>query len=103
MDAAAVTAVAPGQLLHSLRRLVNSSWLAVRHDPDQSAYQMLDTLREYAAERLADAGGRILLGTDFPNIPYSYVHQLQALDRLDLGEPWLRAVCHDNAVALLGL
>jgi predicted TIM-barrel fold metal-dependent hydrolase len=31
------------------------------------------------------------------------VHQLQALDRLDLGEPWLRAVCHDNAVALLGL
>jgi predicted TIM-barrel fold metal-dependent hydrolase len=53
--------------------------------------------------RLADAGGRILLGTDFPNIPYSYVHQLQALARLDLGEPWLRAVCHDNAVALLGL
>jgi len=53
--------------------------------------------------RLADAGGRILLGTDFPNIPYSYVHQLQALARLDLGEPWLRAVCHDNATALLGL
>jgi predicted TIM-barrel fold metal-dependent hydrolase len=53
--------------------------------------------------RLADAGDRILLGTDFPNIPYSYLHQLQALARLDMGEPWLRAVCHDNASGLLGL
>jgi uncharacterized protein len=53
--------------------------------------------------RLANAADRILLGTDFPNIPYSYVHQLDALTRLDLGEPWLRAVCHDNAVRLLGL
>ncbi len=53
--------------------------------------------------RLAEAGDRILLGTDFPNIPYSYLHQLQALARLDLGEPWLRAVCHDNAARLLGL
>jgi uncharacterized protein len=53
--------------------------------------------------RLADAGDRILLGTDFPNIPHVYLHQLNALARLDLGEPWLRAVCHDNAVALLGL
>ncbi len=53
--------------------------------------------------RLADVGDRILLGTDFPNIPHEYLHQLQALTRLDLGEPWLRAVCHDNAAALLGL
>jgi hypothetical protein len=53
--------------------------------------------------QLADTGDRILLGTDFPNIPYSYLHQLQALARLDLGEPWLRAVCHDNASRLLGL
>ena len=53
--------------------------------------------------RLADLGNRILLGSDFPNIPYAYVHQLQALARLDLGTPWLRAVCHDNAVRLLGL
>jgi DNA-binding CsgD family transcriptional regulator/Tfp pilus assembly protein PilF len=44
-------------LLHSLRRLVNSSWLVARHDHDQSAYRMLDTLREYAAERLAATGG----------------------------------------------
>jgi uncharacterized protein len=53
--------------------------------------------------RLADLGDRILLGTDFPNIPYAYLHQLDALARLDLGTPWLRAVCHDNAARLLGL
>jgi uncharacterized protein len=52
--------------------------------------------------RLADAGDRILLGSDFPNIPYRYLHQLEALAGLDLGAPWLRAVCHDNAVRLLG-
>ena len=53
--------------------------------------------------RLADAADRILLGSDFPNIPYPYLTQLQALARLDLGAGWLRAVCYDNAVALLGL
>jgi len=53
--------------------------------------------------RLAAAGDRVLLGSDFPNIPYRYAHQLDSLARLDLGAPWLRAVCHDNAAALLGL
>jgi hypothetical protein len=52
--------------------------------------------------RLADLGHRILLGTDFPNIPYAYIHQLNALAGLGLGTPWLRAVCHDNAARLLG-
>jgi hypothetical protein len=53
--------------------------------------------------RLAAAAGRVLLGTDFPNIPYPYLHQLEALARLDFGAPWLRSVYHDNAVRLLGL
>jgi len=52
--------------------------------------------------RLASLGGKILLGTDFPNIPYPYLTQLQALQRLDLGAGWLRAVCHHNAAALFG-
>ncbi|MFE9395661.1 amidohydrolase family protein [Streptomyces flavidovirens] len=53
--------------------------------------------------RLADLGDRILLGTDFPNIPYGYVHQLEALERLGLGNDWLRAVCHGNSERLFGL
>ena len=53
--------------------------------------------------RLAALADRILLGSDFPNIPYPYLHQLKALARLDLGTDWLRAVCYHNAVRLLGL
>ncbi|GLF95805.1 amidohydrolase family protein [Streptomyces yaizuensis] len=50
--------------------------------------------------RLAALGDRVLLGSDFPNIPYPYVHQLHALEALGLGDDWLRAVCHDNAARL---
>ncbi len=53
--------------------------------------------------KLSAAADRILLGTDFPNIPYPYLTQLTALARLDLGDDWLRMVCHDNAARLLGL
>ncbi|MFJ3776803.1 amidohydrolase family protein [Streptomyces sp. NPDC090075] len=56
-----------------------------------------------ALPRVADLGDRILLGSDFPNIPYPYLHQLHALERLDLGPEWLRAVCHDNAARLFGV
>ncbi|MFG2333595.1 amidohydrolase family protein [Streptomyces sp. NPDC048604] len=54
-------------------------------------------------KRLLDLGDRVLLGSDFPNIPYPYGHQLAALARLDLGDDWLRGVCHDNAARLFGL
>ena len=50
--------------------------------------------------RLADVAPRILLGTDFPNIPYPYGHQLEGLARLDLGDDWLRAVCWENSTRL---
>jgi len=40
---------------------------------------------------------------DFPNIPYAYAEQIAGLVRLDLGEPWLRAVCWRNAASLFGL
>jgi hypothetical protein len=53
--------------------------------------------------RLAEAGDRIVLGTDFPNIPYRYLTQLEALARLDLGDDWLRAVCYGNPARLLAL
>ncbi|GHB55354.1 amidohydrolase [Streptomyces umbrinus] len=56
-----------------------------------------------ALPRLAGLGDRILLGTDFPNIPYPYVHQLRVLEGLGLGDEWLRAVCHDNGARLFGI
>ena len=53
--------------------------------------------------RLADLADRVVLGTDFPNIPYPYRTQLDALARLDLGDAWLRGVCWDNGIRLLRL
>jgi predicted TIM-barrel fold metal-dependent hydrolase len=53
--------------------------------------------------RLAALGDRVLLGTDFPNIPYPYLHALESLARLVLGEDGLRGVCHDNAARLFAL
>ncbi|MFI6078032.1 amidohydrolase family protein [Actinoplanes sp. NPDC051343] len=53
--------------------------------------------------RLRDLGlaGKVLLGSDFPTIPYPYAHQLEALERLDLGDDWLKAVCWTNAHNLI--
>ncbi|MFG1921257.1 amidohydrolase family protein [Cryptosporangium sp. NPDC048952] len=51
--------------------------------------------------RLRDSFDRIVLGSDFPNIPYPYAHQIESLVRLDLGDDWLRAVLHDNGERLL--
>jgi predicted TIM-barrel fold metal-dependent hydrolase len=55
--------------------------------------------------RLRDLGlaGKVLLGSDFPAIPYPYAHQLDALARIDLGDDWLRAVCWENAARLFDL
>lgn len=58
-----------------------------------------------ALPRLRDLGlgGKVLLGSDFPNIPYPYAHQLESLARIGLGDDWLRAVCWHNAAGLFRL
>lgn len=55
------------------------------------------------AQRLRDLGDRILFGSDFPNIPYPYVHALDAVARLGLGDDWVRAVCQGNATRVFRL
>jgi len=57
--------------------------------------------------RLAALQERVVLGSDFPNIPYPYARQLEALERLCDREPlfdvdWLRAVCWFNGQRLIG-
>jgi uncharacterized protein len=57
--------------------------------------------------RLAALPDRVVLGSDFPNIPYPYAHQLEALERLRERAPgfddnWLRAVCWSNGHRLIG-
>ncbi|RVW03406.1 amidohydrolase family protein [Rhodococcus spongiicola] len=53
--------------------------------------------------RLEDLQERIVFGSDFPNIPYPYLDGLEGLTRFDLGDAWLRAVCHDNAARLFSV
>ena len=77
----------------------------VHLDTTMAFTDFLERLAPFPARAAAPAGragDRILLGSDFPNIPYPYLHQLEALARLDSAPAWLRAVCHDNAVRLLG-
>ena len=82
--------------------------LAERHDR-----VMLDTTMVFSdffgvdypdalLPRLVDSQHKILLGSDFPTIPYPYVTQLEGLARLDLGDDWLRAVCWENGARLFG-
>jgi uncharacterized protein len=58
--------------------------------------------------QLVDIADRVVLGTDFPNIPYEYAAQVRAVagwaaadDRL--GPAFLRRVLHDTPARLLGL
>lgn len=53
--------------------------------------------------RLGVMQDRILFGTDFPNIPYEYAHQIEVLERLELGEDWMRSVLWHNGAALFGV
>ena len=46
---------------------------------------------------------RIVLGADFPNIPYAYASQIQALIDWDFGDDWLRQVLWFNGARLMGL
>jgi predicted TIM-barrel fold metal-dependent hydrolase len=50
--------------------------------------------------RLQALEDRILFGTDFPNIPYAYAHQIEVLERLDLGDDWMRKVLWENGSLL---
>jgi hypothetical protein len=53
--------------------------------------------------RLRDLGERIVFGSDFPNIPYSYAEAMQALVDLDVDDDWLRNVFYRNGARLFGL
>jgi predicted TIM-barrel fold metal-dependent hydrolase len=69
--------------------------------------QRLHPLPTDWAARLADLGDKVVLGTDFPNIPYEYATQLRTIAQWAgaderLGEPFLRRVLHDTPARLLG-
>jgi len=55
------------------------------------------------AVRELGLAGRVFFGSDFPNIPYAYAHQVEVIRRWDLGDDWLRAVLWGNAASLFSV
>ncbi len=84
--------------------------LALRHpnvhlDTTMAFTDFMHVLAPFPDELLGTLGehpDRIVLGTDFPNTPYPYAHQLASLTGLGLGPDWLRTVCWDNGARLIG-
>jgi hypothetical protein len=70
--------------------------------------QQLMPLPEDWPARLVELGDRLVLGTDYPQLPYRYVEQLRVIQDWAgaderLGAPFLRRVLHDTPARLLGL
>jgi hypothetical protein len=62
---------------------------------------MVGALTPDLISQLGDLQDRVVLGTDFPNIPYPFAEQLAALEGFGLGDDWLRDVCWHNGARLL--
>jgi predicted TIM-barrel fold metal-dependent hydrolase len=77
----------------------------VRLDTTMVGTPYLSRIAPVPAEVLAgyrDLADRIVLGTDFPNIPYTYAQQIQSLLEWDFGDDWLRQVLWHNGASLMG-
>ena len=85
----------PAQDEEVARRLALS--LAIAGDRRGSEAALLPQLRD------AGLRGDVLFGSDFPNIPYPYGEAVDALQRLCLGDAWMRSVLYSNAAELFGL
>ncbi len=76
----------------------------VRLDTTMAFTPFVDELMPFPSSqlnRLRDLGDRILFGSDFPNIPYSYADAMRSLTRLPgIDDAWLRGVFYENAAAL---
>ncbi len=73
--------------------------------PVRPESQQIDRLNEIEVhdEDLVRWQDRILFGSDFPNLPYSYEEEREALWMRDLPMPVYQKIFHDNAARLLGL
>lgn len=81
------------------------SYERVHLDTTMAFTDFFDEIEPFPGEllgRLAAIGDKVLLGSDFPNIPHPYAHQVDVLERLGLGDDWLRGVLWENALRLTG-
>jgi hypothetical protein len=64
-------------------------------------HQEFGDLPDGYLDTVADLADKVVLGTDFPTIPYSYSHQIEVLHNWGLGEEWMRNVLWHNPQRLL--
>lgn len=77
-------------------------------DTTMSFTDFMDELATFPPDRIdqlrvVGERGKILFGSDFPNIPYTYEHAVAAIERLELGDSWTREVLFCAANRLFGL
>jgi predicted ATPase/DNA-binding SARP family transcriptional activator len=88
--------LAAGQVLDLLTALADKSLLTVRHGPDGARYRMLEIIRAYGQERLAEAGERDALreahARYFTGLAEAGEHHLRGAEQLD----WLRRLADDQ-------
>jgi len=65
------------------------------------AHQHFGPLPDGYLDTMSELAEKIVLGTDFPTIPYSYSHQIAALHNWGLGDEWMRNVLWHTSVKLL--
>ena len=81
---------------------------SVRFDTAMAFVDFVTTDRvpsERVLDRIRGMGesGRVLFGSDYPNIPHSYAHAIESLDRLGFGDDFMREVLWHAPARLLGL
>ncbi len=65
------------------------------------AQRRFEPIPENYLDIMADLSDKVVLGTDFPTIPYPYSHQIEALHNWSLGDEWMRKVLWHNPRKLL--
>jgi predicted ATPase len=85
-----------GQILDVLTSLADKSLLTVRHGPDGPRYRMLEIIKAYGQERLAEAGEsaefRVAHARYFTGLAEASREHLLAAEQLD----WLRRLADDQ-------
>lgn len=72
-------------------------------DTAMAMVDFLPGMRVGGRDRVGSRPGRILFGTDFPNLPYPLETERMRIEGYDFGASALAALLHDAAAELLGL
>ena len=100
-DLAAATAVAddaadPLDVLERIAGLIDRSLLVAEGTADTARYRLLDTVREYAAERLRERGGEVETRARHRRYFVDRVHDARSKGLSTMGDPWVSMVALDR-------